>query len=102
MFFGLLYSSLFVTTFDPRVMESFSTLDGVTGLFSQKEAVLVGWIHYLAFDLLAGIFVARDAQKNEVNPWVIRPLFLFIFMAGPLGFALYMIIKSMLKKSYRF
>lgn len=100
--FGLLYSGLFLTSFDPSIMQSFTTLDGVTALFSQKEAVLVGWIHYLAFDLLAGIFVARDAAKNDVSPWVVRPLFLFIFMAGPLGLVLYMFLKSGLKKSFDF
>ena len=77
---SLTYALLFFQTFDAGAMESFSTLDGLMSLFSSKEAVLIGWIHYLAFDLLTGIFIAKNAEKHELNPWIVRPIFLFTFM----------------------
>jgi len=97
-----LYALLFARFFDPSSMRSFSTLDGLMSLFSSKEAVLVGWIHYLAFDLLTGLYVAQNAQKNALNPWIIRPLFLFIFMAGPIGFLLYTLVRTIVKRTYQF
>ena len=97
-----LYTFLFAGFFDPGAMQSFSTLDGLMSLFSSREAVLVGWVHYLAFDLLTGLYVAQNAQKNALNPWIIRPLFLFVFMAGPVGFLLYTLVRTIAKRSYHF
>jgi len=99
---SLTYALLFFQTFDAGAMESFSTLDGLMSLFSSKEAVLIGWIHYLAFDLLTGIFIAKNAEKHELNPWIVRPIFLFTFMAGPLGFLLYVIYKTAATRKYSF
>jgi len=96
------YAVLFFQTFDAGALESFSTLDGLMTLFSSEEAVLIGWIHYLAFDLLVGISIARNAEKYEFNPWIVRPIFLFTFMAGPLGFLLYVVYKTIAMKKYSF
>ena len=96
------YAVLFFQTFDAGALESFSTLDGLMTLFSDRDAVLIGWIHYLAFDLLTGIFIAKNAEKHQLNPWILRPIFLFTFMAGPLGFIFYVIYKTAATKKYSF
>ena len=96
------YALLFFQTFDAGALESFSTLDGLMILFSNKEAVLIGWIHYLAFDLFVGISIAKNAEKHKLNPWIVRPIFLFTFMAGPLGFLLYVVYKAIATKKYSF
>ena len=101
-FLSAAYAVLFTQTFDAGALESFSTLDGLMTLFSSKEAVLIGWMHYLAFDLLVGISIARNAEKHELNPWIVRPIFLFTFMAGPLGFLLYAVYKTIATKKYSF
>ncbi len=101
-FLSATYAALFIQTFDASALESFSTLDGLMTLFSSKEAVLIGWMHYLAFDLLVGISIARNAKKHELNPWIVRPIFLFTFMAGPLGFLLYAVYKTIATKKYSF
>lgn len=100
--FSLLYTGLFVSYFDPESFQSFSTLSGLISLFSNKEAVLLGWIHYLAFDLLAGLYISKDAEKNKLGPWIIRPMFFFTFMTGPLGFLLYTIIRTVKVRKYNF
>jgi hypothetical protein len=87
------YTYLFATSFDPTAFSEFSTLEGLMGLFTSKEAVLMGWVHYLAFDLVAGIFIARDAEKEGFSSRIL-PLFLLpCFMAGPLGWFAYFITK---------
>ena len=96
------YAILFFQTFDAGALESFSTLEGLMTLFSDRDAVLIGWIHYLAFDLLAGLFIAKNAEKHRLNPWIVRPIFLFTFMAGPLGFLFYVIYKTASTKKYSF
>jgi hypothetical protein len=100
--FSVLYAGLFISYFDAESFKSFSTLSGLLSLFSTKEAVLLGWIHYLAFDLLAGLYISKDAEKNKLNPWLIRPVFIFTFMAGPLGFLLYTIIRTVKIRKYHF
>ena len=99
---GLLYAGLFLPASGALDPMAFTTLEGIQGLFSQPEAVLVGWVHYLAFDLLAGLYIARDAQKNELNRWLITLPLLFTFMAGPLGFTLYVLVRTSARRHYRF
>ena len=100
--FSLLYTGLVVSYFHPESFQSFSTLSGLVSLFSNKETVLLGWIHYLAFDLLAGLYISKDAEKNKLGPWIIRPMFFFTFMTGPLGFFLYTIIRTVKVRKYNF
>ena len=79
----------------PVDFASFGTLAGVKQLFSKggDGVMLAGWVHYLAFDLVAGSVVVRDAQAKAIPHWlVILPLF-FCFMLGPVGLLLYWIIR---------
>lgn len=74
---------------------SFGSLQGVKSLFANggNGVMLAGWVHYLAFDLVAGSAVLRDAQQNQVPHWlIILPLFL-CFMVGPVGLLMYWIIR---------
>lgn len=45
----------------------FFSLAGVMTLFSMKEAVVAGWVHYLVFDLFVGAWIGRDAQRCAVR-----------------------------------
>ncbi|AEI49522.1 ABA4-like family protein [Runella slithyformis] len=87
----------FIFSGGPLDFNDFSTFEGVKSLFSKggDGAVLAGWIHYLAFDLVAGIFVLKDSQeKNIGHGWIVLPLF-FCFMLGPIGLLAYWIIRAM-------
>ncbi len=97
---AMTYTYLLITTFDPEAFESFSSLAGIMELFTNKEAVLAGWIHYLAFDLMAGLYMVNNAKKHGINQWVIVPSLLFTFMMGPLGFLSYLIIRLILTKKH--
>lgn len=75
---------------------SFGSLAGVKSLFANggDGVMLAGWVHYLAFDLVAGSVVLRDAQARQIPHWlIIVPLF-FCFMLGPVGLLLYWIIRT--------
>jgi len=80
----------------PVDFAAFGTLEGIKGLFEKGgDGVMVaGWIHYLAFDLVAGSVVLRDAQERGISHgWVLVPM-LFCFMLGPIGLLLYWIIRT--------
>jgi len=97
---AIAYTLLIITSFDAGSFESFGSLSGVMSLFQNSEAVLAGWIHYLAFDLLAGLYIVSNAEKLGINRWVITPSLLLTFMMGPLGLLTYLIIRLILEKKY--
>ncbi|PRY22918.1 uncharacterized protein DUF4281 [Spirosoma oryzae] len=75
---------------------SFGSLAGLKLLFANggDSVMLAGWVHYLAFDLVAGSVVLRDAQTRQIPHWlIIVPLF-FCFMLGPVGLLLYWLIRT--------
>ncbi|UHG91366.1 ABA4-like family protein [Spirosoma oryzicola] len=76
---------------------AFGSLAGIQALFKgPKEIVLGGWIHYLAFDLVAGSYVLRDGQSREIaHGWLI-PCLLLCFMLGPSGLLLYGLLRLFL------
>ena len=97
---ALAYSILVFQTLQPSDFQKFQTLEGVVNLFSMPGAVLVGWIHYLAFDLMVGLFIANNAAKHGIGHLLIIPCFLFTFMLGPVGLLLYLIIRWSITKQW--
>ena len=97
-----LYAVLFIGSFNGAMMKELATLDGLMGLFSNKKAVVLGWTHYLAFDLVAGIYIVRNAQTHKVSSRAIIPFLWLTFMAGPLGWMTYVIFRVVKTKKYEF
>jgi hypothetical protein len=75
-----------------------TTLSGLTAGFSKPEAVLVGWVHYLAFDLWVGAWAVEDAGKRGLPHWAVLPCLFFILMAGPFGLLLYLAARTALTR----
>ena len=67
----------------------FTSLEGVTALLSDPWAMTAGWIHYLAFDLLAGILVTRKGLDMGIPRLWLLPCQLGCFMLGPVGVLLF-------------
>jgi hypothetical protein len=87
------YLLLVFQTLQPADFEKFNTLAGVTSLMSVPGAALVGWIHYLAFDLMTGLYIATNASKLGIRQLLIIPCLLATFMLGPVGLLLYLLIR---------
>lgn len=71
-----------------------TTLAGLTEGFSRPEAVLVGWVHYLAFDLWVGSWVIEDAGKRAIPHWMMLPVLVLTLMAGPVGLLVYLGLRT--------
>jgi hypothetical protein len=89
---AVVYAYLIVTHIGGSKDGGFSTLTQVKNLFANDFLLLAGWIHYLAFDLLVGSWIARDAQQKGINHLLTIPCLAFTFMLGPIGFLLYIVI----------
>lgn len=79
---------------------SFFSLAGVTALFTLPQGVLVGWIHYLVFDLFIGAWQARDAARRGIPHALLIPCLLVTLMLGPLGLLLYLLLRASLKRRF--
>ncbi len=71
----------------------FTTLAGVRQLLSSPGGATAGWIHYLAFDLFVGLWVAGNADKYGFARWLQVLILFFAFMLGPLGLVLYLLLR---------
>ena len=72
----------------------FTTLSGVQAIFDTQGGATIGWVHYLAFDLFVGIWAVRNADGRGIGRITQVPILVFIFMAGPLGLTLYLILRQ--------
>ena len=73
----------------------FDTLSNVQKLFTQGWIALAGWVHYLAFDLLTGVWEVRDAAARNLPHRLVVPCLFLTFLFGPAGWLLYMAVRSL-------
>ncbi len=76
----------------------FTTMEGVAAIFQSPGGILIGWTHYLVFDLFAGAWEARDARRRGFSHWLLIPCLLLTFMLGPIGLFLYLILRKVTGK----
>ena len=106
----LLYSVVYLWLMVPIVASildrgetvDFSSLEAVHSLFQNRDVMLAGWTHYVAFDLFVASRIIIDAA-NIGFPHVIACLCLpVLLMAGPVGVVLYAVLRAIyvLKRKY--
>lgn len=77
---------------------SFNTAAGVSQVFSHPHGILIGWSHYLVFDLFVGAWIARDAQRRGFPHLALVPCLFFTLMLGPVGLLMYFLLRLALRK----
>lgn len=100
MLFCVAYVFLLQKVLKVDDFRQFATLQGVQSLFANPGAVLVGWLHYLAFDLMAGLFIAQNAAKHGIKYYWLIPCLLLTFMMGPVGLFLYFLLRWHFTRNY--
>lgn len=83
--FCLAYTTLVMLYFFRVDGGGFGSLHEVKALFTSEPVVLAGWLHYLAFDLFVGLWIAKRADALGVSRLIQAPLLLTTFMFGPAG-----------------
>ena len=92
---ALVYGFYIITTFG-KSGGNFMTLVGVEKLFSKREVLLAGWVHYLVFDLFVGAWEWRDALQHDISQWILVPCLLLTLMFGPVGYLVYFVVRYFL------
>lgn len=74
------------------------TIAGLRAAFADDWVFAAAWTHYLAFDMVVGAWVARDAIRLGI-PWPLRSLALALtFLLGPAGFLLHLLTRLVLRR----
>lgn len=71
----------------------FTTIEGVRAAFAADAGLTLGWVHYLAFDLFVGLWIARNADEISLSRLAQAPILLATFIFGPFGLAIYLIVR---------
>lgn len=91
---SLIYLVFVVKSILTNGMMDFGSLESVMELFTEEQAVLAGWVHYLAFDLLIGIWMIKRNEQTDISRIVLSLCLVCTFMLGPIGFLLFTIIEK--------
>ncbi len=71
-------------------------LAGIQTLLGSPQGATIGWIHFLAFDLFVGRWAYLESLERGINAFVMAFVLALILMFGPLGFAVYLGVRSVI------
>lgn len=77
---------------------SFFTLHGLARAFAQPPVMLVGWVHYLAFDLWTGAWEAEEAHRRGVPHAALVPCLVLTFLVGPVGLLAFLACRAVFQR----
>ena len=60
----------------------------VVDLFQDDEIIVLGWLHFLAFDLFVGRYVWLRMLATKRPIYISTPVLIMCTLMGPLGFLL--------------
>ena len=96
----LIYTSCFAAVLTGAVSQGLSSegdlmsVEGVRAFFSTDAGVVIGWTHYLAFDLFTGLWIARDADAKGFSRLFQIPFLAMTYVAGPVGLLAWLIVRE--------
>ena len=99
LFFGvgllcLAYTVMFAAQATTIVDGDFTTIEGIRALFATDGGIVLGWTHYLAFDVFIGQWIARDADNKGFHRLVQLPFLFLTLMAGPIGLLFWLMVRE--------
>jgi hypothetical protein len=89
---AMLYAGL-IGAFWAQGEGGFGSLADVALLFEHPGLLLAGWVHYLAFDLLVGVWERDQARRIGLPQWALAPCLVLTFLLGPLGWLVFLAVR---------
>lgn len=90
---AIAYVLLIWTGFGEAEGGGFGSITEVRTLFASDSALAAGWLHYLAFDLFVGCWIAREGDRSGVPALLLIPCLVLTFLLGPAGLLLFLILR---------
>ena len=72
----------------------FGSIEGVRAILQADGGVVIGWTHYLAFDLFTGMWIGRDGDHKGFSRWIQAPFLVLTYLFGPVGLFSWLIIRE--------
>lgn len=72
----------------------YGSLAEVRALFDDRGMLAAGWLHYLAFDLFVGAWIAGEGERAGLPHLLLLPCFLLTFLFGPVGLLLFLALRA--------
>jgi hypothetical protein len=101
----LAYAAMFVALFgglaDPGRVAGAGEPDladysirGLRALFMSDGGIVLGWTHYLAFDLFVGLWIGRDADAKGFSRLAQLPVLFLTLVVGPIGLLSWLLVRE--------
>jgi hypothetical protein len=94
------YLAIFVAAPDGlRTLATDYSLGGIGTLFDDPRLLLLGWVHYLAFDLWVASWEAEEGRRAAIPHRLLAPCLFLTFMLGPLGLLAFVAVRAMKRRN---
>ena len=90
----LTYTVMFGSEAGTIVRGDFLSIEGIRALFASDAGIVIGWTHYLAFDLFIGQWIAKDADHKGFSRITQAPVLLLTLLAGPIGLLIWLVMRE--------
>ena len=67
-------------------------------LFSEKNFIILFWIHFLAINLFCGSWMVSDSRKLNISKFIIFVPLIITYFIGPLGLSIYWLLRVFFAK----
>jgi hypothetical protein len=96
----LLLAAVYVVLFARHGLADggYGSLAEVQRLFAVPELLTAGWLHYLAFDLFVGAWIAERSEALGLPHLALLPLLALTFLFGPAGLLAFMTLRALIQR----
>tara|TARA_B100001057_G_scaffold421965_1_gene443206 strand:+ start:780 stop:1253 length:474 start_codon:yes stop_codon:yes gene_type:complete len=74
-------------------------IDEISDLFSDKNFLIMFWIHFISINLFVGGWIVKDSQKFMINKILLSVPLVITYLIGPLGLFVYWLIRIFYAKN---
>ena len=74
-------------------------IDSITDLFSNKNFLMMFWIHFISINLFTGGWIVKDSQRFMINKLLLSIPLIITYLIGPLGLLIYWLIRIFYAKN---
>lgn len=98
--FGLVYAGITLARFHGSG-GGYGSLAELRALFATDELLVAGWLHYLAFDLFVGVWIAERADEAGLSRAIQAVILVAAFIFPPVGLVLFLATRAAMRATER-
>ena len=76
-----------------KTFELYMGIDQLKKVLSDKNVLLLFWIHFLTANLMVGTWIAADAAKNKALQFIVLVPLILTYFLGPIGLGVYLLLR---------